>query len=79
MRDHCERDLLRREANLHPLKERQAFDIADRNAVLKNQSRVISAQRQASLRRHAHQEEFDAAPVLETETLYRSIMGRTTG
>jgi len=37
------------------------------------------ALRQYEACRRALQEEFDAAPVLETETLYRSIMGRTTG
>lgn len=37
------------------------------------------ALRQYEACRRALQEEFDAAPVLETETLYRSILGRSPG
>lgn len=37
------------------------------------------ALRQYEACRRALQEEFDAVPVLETETLYRSILGRTPG
>jgi DNA-binding SARP family transcriptional activator len=47
--------------------------------VLSRCGKRTQALRQFEACRRALKEEFDAAPVLETETLYRSILGRLTG
>ena len=66
----------RRILELDPCLEDVHRDLMD---ALHRSGKRTQALRQYEACRRALQEEFDAAPVLETETLYRSIMGRTTG
>ena len=48
------------EADLEPLEEREAFDVADRDAVLDDEPAVRRAQRQTPLGANADEEELDA-------------------
>src|SRR5204862_1980109 len=41
------------EAALHPLTDRQAFEVSDRHSILEHHRSVIGAQRQTVFRRHA--------------------------
>lgn len=66
----------RRILELDPCLEDVHRDLMD---ALHRSGKRTQALRQYEACRRALQEEFDAVPVLETETLYRSILGRTPG
>lgn len=66
----------RRILELDPCLEDVHRDLMD---VLCRCGKRTQALRQFEACRRALKEEFDATPVLETETLYRSILGRLTG
>jgi len=66
----------RRILELDPCLEDVHRDLMD---VLCRCGKRTQALRQFEACRRALREEFDAAPVLETETLYRSILGRLSG
>src|ERR1022692_4980433 len=46
------------EANLHPLKQRDALDVVDGNAILQRQTRMIGAQRQTPRGRQSPEEDL---------------------
>ncbi len=66
----------RRTLEFDPCLEEVHRDLMD---VLYRCGKRSQALRQFEACRRALREEFDAAPVLETESLYRSILGRLTG
>src|SRR5581483_8904252 len=49
------------EAALRAFADRKSFEVSNGHAILDNERRVVSAQRQPILRRHAHHKHFRAA------------------
>src|ERR1022692_410836 len=59
------------EPNLHPLKQRDALDVVDGNAILQRQTRMIGAQRQTPLLGQAPEEDRHAAAHVRLKNLIR--------
>ena len=57
------------------LKQRQAFDVTDGDAVLEEHPRVIGAQRQAMLGRNARNEHFHASAKIGAKHVSRIAVG----
>src|SRR6185369_6358025 len=65
------------EAAFHALEKREPFEVADRNAVLVDHHGMIAAQRKTPLRRHSHDEDFDAAAQLRSINVIRIAVRET--